>query len=269
MEVERNLPFSSYLARPEMSVSELLDRRRSLAYAEYRKTQDSGSRFTLLGSAWHCLVIEADEFASRYRRVDVCSATLKNGKPCTAPGKYVGGVCGRHGGTVEDENALTADEWARCHAMADSARGALTGMRILDAEASWFWGGRRARPDLVAMLPDGRKAIVDLKSEGDIERAMTRQAYAGVHVRAAWYMDADPLVDCYVICLTASDAPHETFLYEITEAQVAAGRIEIERLLDKQDPTGLVDMPLPGWVTSEVDREDDDISDMGLEFGDE
>lgn len=263
MQIKRNLSMNEYLASPGMSCSELLARRRSLAYADwYRTSPSKGSRFTLKGSAYHCLAIEEAEFWDRYEVVGACMTPKKGGAPCQNPGIKVGGVCGVHGrGQPDAENMLTEKEMGEVKCMAASVQDALRDFQILDREVSWFSGDRRARPDLVCKHGE-RKVIVDLKSEGYAAGFARRQAYAGIHVRAAWYLDFDPSVDAYIVALTASDAPFETWLMEVPEQYVEAGRREIERLMEIEDPRGVTPMELPAWVLTSGEKEDVDFSEV-------
>lgn len=231
------MQLADYLAHPAASASDLLNLQRSPAYARLRKSDvRPPTPAQLLGSAVHCAVLEPDEFPARYVCADVCAGRFKNGKRCTAAGKYLNDgawFCGRHGKPAEaTQTVLSPEHWeatARiAHAVTSSPLWQSLGLTEFERSAFGSIEGveTKARPDAL-----GPGVVVDLKTTHLIGNIRGLAYWMNWPVRVAHYRDTiggDPRM---VYVVVAADAPHEVFVHEWTVAQIEEGRSQHRRLL--------------------------------------
>lgn len=189
-----NMPAAEYHARKALSntgITKLLD-----CPARFKLwldgEQDDQTEAMLIGSAFHCLVLEPNEFLSRYH-------VAKH------PGNTSLGKEERSAAIAECRAVLTQNQYTEVEALANGIRRHKGISRLLSekkrrTEASIFWDEElngvtipcKARLDLVLDWPDFGILILDLKSMKSLSPSTLPRTLMdrGYYRQGWWYMRA-------------------------------------------------------------------------------
>ena len=178
---------------------------------------------------------------------------------------------------------LKADEMERIKAMADAVRSHPVASQYLKghAEMSMFWKDQytglrcKGRPDIIC-----GDVVVDLKTTTDASPAAFSRQCANLfyHAQAAFYQDGYELVTSIeprsVYIVAEVKPPYDVVVYDADPDMINIGRDAYHEWLVKLEecrksnvwpgraPTAAVPLTLPPWA---MPREDDDLTDLGLE----
>ena len=277
----KQMPFSEYLERPEVSQSGLKLLLKSPLH--YRHAQIYKRKPTAAmdqGTASHVAILEPEAFMQRF-----CMWDRKTDAGKMAPRR------GQHWEAFRAKNAgkevVTEDEFLTAQAMARSVHAEPEAMRVLgrgQSEVSMFWADPdtgiecKGRLDWVDQMSN---VVVDVKTCRDASPiGFGRQsAQLGYHLQAAHYSNGYRAVTGrdpkrYVIVAIESTAPHDVVVYDLPRELIDAGREQLSELLHKLKTCRDSDtwpgigegkvqtLELPAWAFPE---ESNDISDLGLE----
>lgn len=228
---------------PEMSAEEyhaldlpsssLLSRlKRSPAHCRQALQENEQTRAMRIGSAFHCLVLEPDQFAARYVTQPEFSGT--------------GSVAARAEWKAKNvhKTILTADEQACAMCMANAVISHPTALKlIMAASAKELSGifresttGERMKVRIDAVIPEFN-ATLDLKSCADAspEGFKWQAVKYGMHRQGAIYSDACEALgtkaEHHIIVAVENKAPWAVALYRISDVSMARGRKEYVELL--------------------------------------
>lgn len=226
--IVHDLPFSDYLAGPEVSKSSLWTlHTRSPAHARIEKETSNAMQ---LGTAIHCAVLEPDCFCQRFHR-----------GPEDRRGNRWKEALDEYG-----ERLLTAGDYDDALAVRDALRHhpiirRLTGagsVREVSAFATDAETGLRlrARPDAFA---PSCGLMADLKTTSDARASefARRVGQLGYHAGEAFYTDvwraAGGDLDAFVFVAVEPRPPYAAQVYELTPDAVEEGRAIIRKALDR------------------------------------
>lgn len=220
---DRTLSLEDYLARPELSRSDLWAIHDSGPYAwNWRRTREPREETDAmrLGTAVHTAILEPERFDSSV----VAYAARRSGALWDA-------FQAEHAG----KTILTAEQYQRAGDMRDYVLGCPKLRRLFEdggtQEVSIFWTvsgvGLKARPD---WLDVPRARIVDLKTTSDLDDwALMRSAKRyGYHVQGAMFLDAcaelgADVRDVWLLYVLSSGAP-ACKLRRLPDEAIAEGR---------------------------------------------
>ena len=261
MKKKVTIPITEYHFNPALGSSgiRLLNQRPSLFKCQVIDGHTEPRRCFELGTAFHSLVLEPDQFAKTHVVTDLDKrtkefkdfATQNTGKTILKDADYaiVKGM---------------RDGIARNTAASKLIKG------LVEVEMSYFWTDEatkvecKCRPDAL-VKPHGRTAIIDLKSTSDASpRAFQRSVVQfGYHTQAAWYVHGVKQVDnieallfVFIVCETSP--PYDCAVYYLSDEAMAQGWSECQAALNvyveckKTNtwpgyPDGLVELTLPKW----------------------
>ena len=231
-----DVPEEKYHAHHAISRSILAEAaRKSPLHAVHslQSTEEESSDAMDLGTAVHARVLEPDIFGSRYDVApDQCEATKADGDQCSySPSyRYGGGwYCGTHAPDEEpdDIEVLKSKHYHAAEGMAQALQADQDTSTLLYElpgleEVTVLFGDPktglqlRARLDRVACLPDGRVAIVDLKTTRSAHPQDFRHKIArnGYWLQPAFYGSAVRSLDLglevadFVFAVVESSAPY-------------------------------------------------------------
>lgn len=270
------IPFDEYLQLPGDSASQLKKVMQSALNYKWAKEHPdhTSSPAMALGTAVHTAVLEPHRLRTDYVLWDQGD---KRGKAWTEFKE-----------ANSDKAILSASEFATVKGMRASICGHEPAARYLKeglAEVTIQWidpiTGRRVhgRIDWLTII-DGRPILCDLKTtRNSSRRKFMSDAFAlGYHLQFALYCDGfHTLTDVFprfVTLAVESAPPFEPAVYDATEAFLARGHDEYQRLmatLQACEATGIwpprateeMDLDLPAWAGGN-DSEDDDLSGLDL-----
>jgi hypothetical protein len=250
--VHRGVPADVYHGWPAINQSHLKIASRSVHHmiaAMHRPmTLTAAMEF---GTAVHAAFLEPDAFARDYDTPGPCTASTKDGRPCSRGGVVrVGGAwfCSQHSPDETPDAVKPLTEAARdacvscCWSLGEALgeAGISTDREAEGVEMSLLWtdpdtGARcKARIDLI----DGRTAV-DIKTTQDaspdgFRRSVEKYAY---DFQAAWYLRGlnavGVEVDRFVFAAVETREPHAAGLYDINHADLVEAYHEASRNLRK------------------------------------
>lgn len=270
------LPFADYRKLPGHSITTLKNLMRSpLAYQywlRHRKDSESMS----LGRVAHTAILEPELFEAEYT---VWEGAVRRGKEWDA---FKAANTGKQIITLSDRDKALA--------MADSVRDHDAAMRYLskgEAEVSMIWSdnstGQLCRGRIDWLVEDETQPVlVGLKTGRTSEPGQFgRDAFRlGYHLQWAFYLEGYTTLTGkrprVVEIVVESAPPHEVAVFELNEEILVLGYDAFQDLLwkfvaceaaDEWPPAcrDEVVLEFPRWATSE----DEDLSTIGLEFGNE
>lgn len=238
------LPIADYHEHPAISKSGLDQVAKSIAhYREYRKksaTRDRGTDAMLLGSLLHEMVLlpldETDRHESEFVIFDRDAVRTLADRLAYDEAKKTGRVVSRK----LHDRARTIAENVSAHVPRKLRTGKI--------EQSIFWEdsiggpslGCRCRPDLLGDETAPAFVVFDLKTTRDaswnaFRRSVFKYRY---HVGAAFYMRGVEKAygrrpDHFLICAAETDPPHNVMLYDLDDAFLHAGEIQMLRDLER------------------------------------
>jgi len=262
--------------------------------AEYRWAADHAehrdSPAMLLGRAIHCMVLEPDEFQSRYFTplARTCEGKIKSGAQCSRNAVPGSTLCRQHGGLEVDDprELLTPDQMATTAGCAgaiaanDDAQELLEGCER-EVTVEWTIDGVKCKGRLDAVAPD---RVIDIKTCASLDKfarvrgdrveawdAMWRQ----YHGQMAWYRDGWVRSDAgscscaiapsaYIIAVETC-APWDVAVFRLTSQFLDGGRELYQRYLAKWKACrelndwhgrfpGVVDLELAPWAVSDEEE---------------
>ncbi len=213
-----------------------------------------------LGSAFHTMVLEPDNFDNEFLVTDL-DARTKVFKEFVADNP--------------DKVILKQPDLEAVKLMKDSIMSNPTASKLLnhegEVEDSYFWKdketGTKCKARLDKLIPDyqGKSVIVDLKTTADASPAGFEKSMAnyGYHRQAAWYSHAVELATgkapaLYIIIACEKVPPYDNVCYLISKTAMETGwqecrqAIEIYRECLEANlwpgyPDGLTELQLPKW----------------------
>lgn len=206
------------------SASSLKEFRKSPAHYKLSQDNPKESDSMALGSLFHCLTLQPEEFEKRYVRVSKMDKRTKEYKEAAETGLIV----------VDNETRNSASAMV-CSVQQHSKAGKLLSAAEFTEGAIMFEIDDipcKAKLDFFAM---GR--VVDLKSTRDASPESFQKDFVkyGYHIQGAFYRRAARAagLDCngFVIIATENSAPYLTAVYELSENALRLGDQIINRLL--------------------------------------
>ena len=238
--VHRGMPDAAYRALPGLSVSELLNMRRSAAHYRYwlkRPREDTADM--RLGRALHTAVLEPAAFDSRH---PVYTGRTRSGKGWLD-------FVAAHPAAGED-NILTADAAADVRVMAAAvmahphAGPLVRALSDVELSIEFARAGRPCKARLDGLLQDGwdtkrsGAVVFELKTSrfGEERRFASDAWERAYHVRGAWYCGAltEAGIQCerHVTVAVDKQEPPEVAVYEYEPDVLFEGGAIAARLLD-------------------------------------
>lgn len=229
-EIVYGLPAEKYHATVALSKSGLDQFQRSPAHykAWLEGAKEEATPAMVFGSAFHCAVLERDEYAKRY--------AIFEGDRRTKAGKEAYEALQASGATIITRETADAIEAMKLSLMAHPAAG--KALYAGDTEVSVFDtvdGIKvKARIDL---LPDHRElydSLADIKTTQDASPAAFAKTAAQLryHVQAAWYLRFFPMKRRFLFIAIEKTAPYECAVYEMDQAAIDQGNAEIDKQLE-------------------------------------
>ncbi len=213
-----------------------------------------------LGSAFHTMVLEPDNFDDEFLVTDL-DARTKVFKELTA--------------TNPDKTILKQADLEAVKLMKHSIMKNPTATKLLnhegEIEGSYFWKdkltGIKCKARLDKLIPDfkGKTVLVDLKTTADASPAGFEKSMAnyGYHRQAAWYSHAVELATgkppaLYIIIACEKTPPFDNACYIISKSAIEKGWEECrkavatyKKCIDTETwpgyPDGLTELHLPKW----------------------
>jgi len=251
-------------------ISKLLD-----CPAKFKAWQDGEreeqTEAMLIGSAFHCLTLEPEEFSRRYH--------VKANPGSTRAGKEEKAAAENNGKTI-----LTRRQYDEIRPLARGLFGhsyiaALIKNPTSVKEASIFWEEEidaqvvpcKARLDLIFEKPGFGDIVLDLKSmRSAAPGEFAREIYfRGYHRQAWWYMRALAMAGrnprAFLLAVADKSAPEVSALFQIEDRAIARGGRECRRALAAYAecaargrwpgyPERIVAIDLPEWVYRKEDN---------------
>lgn len=224
---------NDYHAGPGLSKSGLDRLARSPAHFRYAEREDLPQ--FVLGSAFHCAVLEPEQFRRRYAVSVDADRRTKAGKEAWAAFEQ----------SLEGRTVLSAEQWDTVERMRDAVYANARYREILDlpgyVEASAYWTDPetgvlcKCRPDKVL---GSAGLMLDLKSTTDASQHGFSYS-AGKYrywVQAPWYADgwrhaSGEQIDMFLFLAVEKTPPFGVGLYELPKEAEIRGRMEYRRLL--------------------------------------
>ncbi len=223
--------------------------------------RDADTPAMLTGRLLHCMVLEPEALAARWRRKNF-SGTTKEGRAESAAAR------------ADGVTLVPAPTWDDCEAMraALMTHPAIGNARHRETEVSVYWEERdglvpcKARVDMLAEIPGFGPVAIDLKTTCDaspreLERGLLRFGYAR---QAAWYLRglraAGRDVRAFVFVAVEKTAPHVVTAYTVSADARERALRDIERCVETfaqctargQWPgyteSPIVELDLPAWA---------------------
>lgn len=230
MENENSVTMTNaeYHAAPAISKSDLDLINRSPAYYRYVKENPrEQTTAMLLGSVFHKLVLESEDFASEYAVCPAVDRRTKAGKEM-----YQAFADSLHDGI----EVITDDIYKTAQAMAESVKKHTIAAKLLQggqAETSYFWEENdikcKCRPDY---LRTDIKCVIDLKTTQNASPdGFIKSAYDyRYHVQAAWYLRGLKAygidVENFVFIAVEKEAPYTVCVYAADDLMFQLGEQE-------------------------------------------
>lgn len=279
MSIQSRVPREEYDAVQALNITRLKELRRSGLHYQHALTNPKKSDALTVGIATHVAVLEPERFT---RDFAIWDRKTESGRSAPRNGKWWEAFQLEH----QTQTILTEDEGELARAIAKAVRldpVAAKYLAVGDPEATLEWeivGGRPAKGRIDWLTThESRPTIVGLKTSRDCRHFQfgSQAAKLGYHLQWAWYHDGFEAITgkCphMVEVVVESDAPHAVATYIIPNDILEQGREEYQRLLvtlAECEASGKWPGPvpveeyltLPTWA---YEREEDDLSDMGLE----
>ena len=184
------------------------------------------------GSMCHMLTLQPEAFDSHYAMTDLSLAT-KEGKAWKAS-------------LPEGIEIVKEKDVEKAMYMSDAVRSHWQVEVLFDCphtvEQPIFWEYNgvkcKAKPDLVATLPDGRRIIADLKTTDSAnpkhcERSIMKYGY---YRQAAWYLSGMEFsgqpCDAFVFIFVEKTRPHLITCFDMSEAALKLGMQECDKAVE-------------------------------------
>lgn len=225
-----HMPAEQYHATVALSKSGLDQFQRSPAHykAWLEGAKEEATPAMVFGSAFHCAILERDEYAKRY--------VIFEGDRRTKAGKEEYESLQASGATIITRETADTIEAMKLSLMSHPAAG--KALYAGDTEVSAFNTFDtikvKARIDL---LPDHRElydSLADIKTTQDASPAAFAKTAAQLryHVQAAWYLRFFPNKRRFLFIAIEKTAPYECAVYELDQAAIDQGNAEIDKQLE-------------------------------------
>jgi len=254
------LPPEVYHAAPGISLHGLLDLARSPMHYRHRRAHPKPSTpEQSIGTALHTLILEPDQFETRYTEAPDLNKNSKAWKEWLAA-------------LPEGVTPLKKETIDRLHQCAEVVRNHHTVMPLLDsgrAERSYWWVDPETRRLCRARMDwfsEGHDLIVDLKKCRDASLSGFTKACGQYryHVQAAfyadgWYWCTGRPVSGFVFVAVEDEPPYGVGVYTIGEEEMRCARLEYRALLQRYSiclrddewpgyPPEIRILELPAWA---------------------
>lgn len=229
-EIVYGLPAEKYHATVALSKSGLDQFQRSPAHykAWLEGAKEEATPAMVFGSAFHCAMLERDEYAKRYSVFD--------GDRRTKAGKEAYEALQASGATIITREMSDSIEAMKLSLMAHPAAGKV--LYAGETEVSVFdtVDGIKVKAR-IDILPDQREvydSLADIKTTQDASPAAFAKTAASLryHVQAAWYLRFFPNKRRFLFIAIEKTAPYECAVYEMDQAAIDQGNAEIDKQLE-------------------------------------
>lgn len=233
-----SIPEADYHSSPRIGRSGIMRFLRTPKhyYNDYiaNKSRDMSSPAILFGKALHCLILEPDQFKSRYVIAEKVDRRTSAGK------EYWAGLEKFKGSReIIDEHQYHEICMARDSVLSD--KDASEFIKGASYESSIFWNDKdtdvpcKARPDILH-----HNMIVDLKTTEDASEDAFRYSIKkyGYHVQAAMQLDGYNAINNtnhnnFVIIAVEKSPPYAVAVYLMHEEAIEKGRILYKSALER------------------------------------
>lgn len=259
--IHPNIPFADYCKLPAMNAGTLLWGQCSMAHVKAAidgKIQIDSPDLAF-GRAFHCRVLEPEEYGTRYMVSGECEAVIasgdRKGDVCGSPGKYLKDgqwVCGAHGkgGHKPAVEVVTREDHERIEGMFASlkAHPIINHLRRRGGAETTVIGeldGVLCKVRFDKLITDEPVVAIDLKkcqlgaaSRSKVQKSIVNWSY---HARAAFYLDVleaagGPAAKdaVYVLAFVEEEYPFAVSVPRLIEGDnewLDIGRADYRRLL--------------------------------------
>lgn len=245
MNTIKNISNEAYHQHPGVSRSMLMDFRKTPRHYWHKyinpdyKPQASVEIITKrqaleIGNAVHTRILEPDMWDKRYVLWDGPSRVTKAGKEAFAKAKADAG----------DKQLIDLEAYEMVAGLADAALSQPEVISIIEGtkiEQSLFWQHQASGLDLKAR-PDiwCNQYIADLKTVANASPESFEKSIFnfGYHIQAAMQLDAvkaitGETINNYLFLVIEKEAPYAVAIYQLDEMAIAAGRDQVDAMLDR------------------------------------
>ena len=184
------------------------------------------------GSMCHLLTLEPEQFDSQYATTDLNLAT-KEGKAWKAS-------------LPEGVEVVKAKDVEKAMYMADAVRShwqvevLFNNPHVCEEPIFWTYNNVKckAKPDIVTVLPDGRRILADLKTTDSAnpkhcEKSIMKYGYCR---QAAWYLSGMEAIgkpcDAFVFVFVEKTRPHLVTCFDMSPAAIQFGMKECNKAVE-------------------------------------
>lgn len=232
IDIVRNLPAQDYHAIRAASASRIKELMRSPAHLKHMDENRKDGDALRVGEALHTLVLEPETFEARFAAAPDLGRRTSAGKAAwqglqeQSVGKTI----------LTYDQHLSVTGMAHAIGLHPMAMSLLQGRTETELTLMWKALDMRCKARIDAYNLEER-AVIDIKTTDDASadgfaRSVARFKY---HVQAAWYLDAMCAAgfdaQTFIFAVVEKAAPYGVGLYELDEASIEEGRIQIAKHL--------------------------------------